>query len=119
MRAVLFCLVLSANALPEAQLRGRVKDQLRDRDLGVLEDAENHYVTTDASPDELTATNLEEGGFGLGKLLRRFGLASNEKASETAGGRVALAHGASGPGEGAVRRRHNCNSFVRARASLH
>ncbi len=114
MRAVLFCLVLSANALPEAQLRGRVKDQLRDRDLGVPEDAENHYVTTDASPDELTATNLEEGGFGLGKLLRRFGLASTEKASEeTAGGRVG---GAPGP-EGAVRRLYN--SFVfRARASL-
>ena len=93
MRAVLFCLVLSANALPEAQLRGRVKDHLRDRDLSVPEDAKNHYANTDASSDEISATNLEEGGF-LGKLLRRFGLASSE---ETAGGRVG---GAPGPGEG-------------------
>ena len=91
MRAVLFCLVVSANALPEAHLRGRVKDHLRDRDLSVPEDAKNHYANTDASSDEIRATNLEEGGFGLGKLLRRFGLASTEKASEeTAGGRGAV-----------------------------
>ena len=109
MRAVLFCLVVSANALPEAHLRGRVKDHLRDRDLSVPEDAKNHYANTDASSDEISTTNLEEGGF-LGKLLRRFGLASSE---ETAGGRVG---GAPGP-EGAVRRLYN--SFVfRARASL-
>ena len=96
MRAVLFCLVVSANALPEAHLRGRVKDHLRDRDLSVPEDAKNYYsATTDASSDEISATNLEEGGV-LGKLLRRFGLASSE---ETAGGRVG---GAPGPGEGAV-----------------
>ena len=93
MRVVLFCLVVSANALPEAHLRGRVKDHLRDRDLSVPEDAKNHYANTDASSDEISATNLEEGGF-LGKLLRRFGLASSE---ETAGGRVG---GAPGPGEG-------------------
>ena len=96
MRAVLFCLVLSANALPEAQLRGRVKDHLRDRDLSVPEDAKNYYANTDASSDEISATNLEEGGFGLWKLLRRFGLASSE---ETADGRVG---GAPGPGEGDV-----------------
>ena len=114
MRAVLFCLVVSANALPEAHLRGRVKDHLRDRDLSVPEDAKNYYANTDASSDEIRATNLEEGGFGLGKLLRRFGLASYGKASEeTAGGRVG---GAPGP-EGAKRRLYN--SFVfRARASL-
>ena len=99
MRAVLFCLVVSANALPEAHLRGRVKDHLRDRDLSVPEDAKNYYANTDASSDEISTTNLEEGGF-LGKLLRRFGLASTEKASEeTAGGRVG---GAPGPGEGDV-----------------
>ena len=90
MRAVLFCLVVSANALPEAHLRGRVKDQLRDRDLSVPEDAKNHYANTDASSDEIRATNLEEGGFGLG-LRRLLGLASNEKPSEeTAGGRGAV-----------------------------
>ena len=96
MRAVLFCLVVSANALPEAHLRGRVKDHLRDRDLSVPEDAKNYYANTDASSDEISATNLEEGGFGLWKLLRRFGLASSE---ETADGRVG---GAPGPGEGDV-----------------
>ena len=96
MRAVLFCLVVSANALPEAHLRGRVKDHLRDRDLSVPEDAKNYYTNTDASSDEISATNLEEGGFGLWKLLRRFGLASSE---ETADGRVG---GAPGPGEGDV-----------------
>ena len=74
MRAVLFCLVVSANALPEAHLRGRVKDHLRDRDLSVPEDAKNYYANTDAS-DDISATNLEEGGFGLG-LRRLFGLAS-------------------------------------------
>ena len=37
MRAVLFCLVLSANALPEAHLRGGN----RDRDLSVPEDAKS------------------------------------------------------------------------------
>ena len=52
-----------------AQLRGRVKDHLRDRDLSVPEDAKNYYANTDASSDEISATNLEEGGFGLG--LRR------------------------------------------------
>ena len=67
MRAVLFCLVVSANALPEAHLRGRGKDHLRDRDLSVPEDAKNYYANTDASSDE--------GGFGLG-LRRLFGLAS-------------------------------------------
>ena len=87
MRAVLFCLVVSANALPEAHLRGRVKDHLRDRDLSVPEDAKNYYANTDASSDEISATNLEEGGFGLG-LRRLFGLAS------TAGGQGhALARG--------------------------
>ena len=96
MRAVLFCLVVSANALPEAHLRGRAKDHLRDRDLSVPEDAKNYYANTDASSDEISATNLEEGGFGLWKLLRRFGLASSE---ETADGRVG---GAPGPGEGDV-----------------
>ena len=75
MRAVLFCLVVSANALPEAHLRGRVKDHLRDRDLSVPEDAKNHYANTDASSDEISATSLEEGGFGLG-LRRLLGLAS-------------------------------------------
>ena len=75
MRAVLFCLVVSANALPEAHLRGRVKDHLRDRDLSVPEDAKNHYANTDASSDEISTTNLEEGGFGLG-LRRLLGLAS-------------------------------------------
>ena len=109
MRAVLFCLVVSANALPEAHLRGSSQDHLRDRDLSVPEDAKNYYANTDASSDEISATNLEEGGF-LGKLLRRFGLASSE---ETAGGRVG---GVPGP-EGAIRRLYN--SFVfRARASL-
>ncbi len=89
MRAVLFCLVVSANALPEAHLRGRVKDHLRDRDLSVPEDAKNHYANTDASSDEISATK-EEGGFGLG-LRRLLGLASNEKPSEeTAGGRGAV-----------------------------
>ena len=44
MRAVLFCLVVSANALPEAHLRGRVKDHLRDRDLSVPEDAKNRLL---------------------------------------------------------------------------
>ena len=89
MRVVLFCLVVSANALPEAHLRGRVKDHLRDRDLSVPEDAKNHYANTDASSDEISATK-EEGGFGLG-LRRLLGLASNEKPSEeTAGGRGAV-----------------------------
>ena len=113
MRAVLFCLVVSANALPEAHLRGRVKDHLRDRDLSVPEDAKSYYANTDASSDEISATSLEEGGFGLG-LRRLLGLASNERPSEeTAGGRVG---GAPGP-EGAKRRLYN--SFVfRARASL-
>ena len=72
MRAILVCLVVSANALPEAHLRGRV---LRDRDLSVPEDAKNHYANTDASSEEIRATNLEEGGFGLG-LRRLLGLAS-------------------------------------------
>ena len=90
MRAVLFCLVVSANALPEAHLRGRAKDHLRDRDLSVPEDAKNYYTNTDASSDEIRATNLEEGGFGLG-LRRLLGLASHEKPSEeTAGGRGAV-----------------------------
>ena len=31
MRAVLFCLVLSVRALPEAHLRGRATDRLRPR----------------------------------------------------------------------------------------
>ena len=92
MRAVLFCLVVSANALPEAHLRGRVKDHLRDRDLSVPEDAKNHYANTDASSDEISATNLEEGGFGLG-LRRLLGLASNEKPSPPAGkGRPGRVH---------------------------
>ena len=75
MRVVLFCLVVSANALPEAIHRGRVKDHQRVRDLSVPEDAKNHYANTDASSDEIHATNLEEGGFGLG-LRRLLGLAS-------------------------------------------
>ena len=40
MRTVLFCLVLSANALPEAHLRGRN----RDRDLSVPEDAKSRLL---------------------------------------------------------------------------
>ena len=58
MRTVLFCLVLSANALPEAHLRGRN----RDRDLSVPEDAKNRLLGL--ASNEKPSVALAHGGAG-------------------------------------------------------
>ncbi|CAH0378658.1 unnamed protein product [Pelagomonas calceolata] len=58
MRTVLFCLVLSANALPEAHLRGRN----RDRDLSVPEDAKSRFLGL--ASNEKPSVALAHGGAG-------------------------------------------------------
>ena len=73
MRAVLFCLVLSANALPEAHLPGGN----RDRDLSVPDDAKNRLFGL--ASDEKPSVALAHGGAwgpGEGAVLRLHTLSS-------------------------------------------